>query len=177
MIIFPFGTYSITSLRMYTKELYILEKNNHISENVWVTKVFLAFSQISKSQLFKAALKLNFICLFLSFIASQKITLHIDTPCIKNLELLYSFGSYFLSGRTVGGRGGGGKNPQKLPYLSYEWPLTFFSFSSSILFVLNIAISKETFHNSTFTDFPNFMGNPEQSCTNDHHKSNPLVED
>ena len=81
MIIFPFGTSSITSLRMYTKELYVLEKNNHISEIVWVTKVYLTFSQISKSQVFRATLKLNFICLFLWLIAPQKITLHIDTHC------------------------------------------------------------------------------------------------
>ena len=89
MIIFPFGTSSITSLRMYTKELYVLEKNNHISENVLVTKVYLTFSQISKSQLFRATLKLNFICLFLSFIASQKITLHVDTPCMNLLSSLF----------------------------------------------------------------------------------------
>ena len=88
-IFFLFGTSLFLSLLICTTEPYVLKRNNHNSDMFWVRKVYLTFSKISKSQLFRANLKSNFICLFLSFIASQKITLHIDTPC-RNSFIIYT---------------------------------------------------------------------------------------
>ena len=80
----------IPSLLIYTKELYALERNNHISKTVWVRKVCLIFSQVLQLQLFRATLELKFTCLFLPFIASQKTTIYIDTPCRPNNSKIYS---------------------------------------------------------------------------------------
>ena len=61
---------------------YILKKICHNSETISHSKINFIFSKNSKSQHSRTSFISNFICIFLSFLASQKKPFHIDTPCI-----------------------------------------------------------------------------------------------
>ena len=61
---------------------YILKKICHNSETISHSKINFIFSKNSKSQHSRTSFISNFICIFLSFLASQKKPFHIDTPCM-----------------------------------------------------------------------------------------------
>ena len=60
---------------------------NHISETVRGGEICFTYTKISTSQLFRTILKTHFICLFLSFVRSQKITFHINSPTFESIFL------------------------------------------------------------------------------------------
>ena len=70
---------------LHTEELYVLKTMINISGTVYRIEVWLTFSKIPKSHHFRINSKLKQISFFLSFTASQKMSLHIKTPLYLDL--------------------------------------------------------------------------------------------
>ena len=77
---------------------YTLKKNYHNSETIQPRVICLIFSKKSQSQYSRINIKVNLTFIFLSFKASQKKPLHIDTPCTYRVshENVITLKVYFL---------------------------------------------------------------------------------
>ena len=69
----------------HKEELYVQQTMIHISRTIYHTEIWLTSSKIPISHHFRIIFNLNEIWFFLPFTASQKMSLHIKTPCICSI--------------------------------------------------------------------------------------------
>ena len=90
----------ISSLPYYSKELYVMERNDYVSSILSVTVLYLIFSKNSTSQLLTTTLKSNLTCIFLSVRGKLLCPVHYGTRC-NNQKTPQNFIPSFLFIRYV----------------------------------------------------------------------------